>query len=300
MTPEQYCQNKAAGSGSSFYYSFLFLDPEERRAVTALYAFCREVDDVVDECQDPQLARIKLNWWREEIARVYEGTPQHPVGLALKAPCHTFALPLEQFQEIIDGMEMDLDRTSYETFKDLSLYCHRVAGVVGLLTAEIFGYSNRRTAKYAHDLGIAFQLTNILRDVREDWQRGRLYVPVDELRRFQVSEQDLGTPIATPQIRALFEYQAKRAFQYYQRAFTQLPEIDRFRQRSGIIMAEIYLNTLQEITNDGYRVLEHRIHLTPLHKLFLAWRVARREKRRWRRERRRWNQQSGTSTRTTG
>ena len=188
MNPEEYCQEKTARSGSSFYYSFLFLEPQQRKAITALYAFCREVDDVVDECSDPNLARIKLQWWRDDLDKVFNGTPQHPVNQALISPIQQFNLPKEHFLEIIDGMEMDLELHRYESFRDLALYCHRVAGVVGLMSAEIFGYKDRKTLKYANELGIAFQLTNILRDVKEDASRGRIYIPLDELERFGVSE----------------------------------------------------------------------------------------------------------------
>ena len=155
MTPEQYCEQKAASSGSSFYFSFLFLDPEARQAMTILYAFCREVDDVVDECHDLGVARTKLAWWRDEIARTFAASPQHPVGKALQTIIARYNLPQEHFLEIIDGMEMDLDFNAYRTFKELSLYCYRAASVVGLMTAEIFGYDDRRTLKYAHDLGMA-------------------------------------------------------------------------------------------------------------------------------------------------
>jgi phytoene synthase len=178
MTPDDYCQQKAAQSGSSFYYSFLFLETRRRRAITALYAFCREVDDVVDECNDPQIAAAKLAWWRLEVARIHDGRPEHPVGLALQSAAREFRLPREQLLEIIDGMEMDLQQSRYLDFKGLQLYCYRVAAVVGLLAAEIFGYQDRATLKYAHDLGIAFQLTNIIRDVGEDARRGRIYLPV--------------------------------------------------------------------------------------------------------------------------
>lgn len=277
MTPDEYCQQKTARSGSSFYYSFLFLPEERRRAITALYAFCREVDDVVDECTDPEVARSKLAWWRAEVGRLFDGAPQHPVGRALQPALERFGLPREYFLEIIDGMQMDLDYDSYPSFTELSLYCYRAAGVVGLLAARIFGYQDRATEHYANDLGLAFQLTNILRDVREDAARGRIYLPLDELRRFGVAAEELRTPATSDALRELFAFQAARARDYYRRAFEQLPESDRYAQRSGLIMAEIYLRLLDEMERDGYRVLEHRIRLTPLRKLWIAWRTARRE-----------------------
>jgi phytoene synthase len=279
MTPDQYCQKKAAASGSSFYYSFLFLPPERRRAITALYAFCREVDDVVDECRDPDVARKKLDWWREQVRETFTGHPSHPVGQALQPSLERFNLPQEHFQEVIDGMQMDLDFDAYPTFTELSLYCYRVASVVGLMSAEIFGYQERETTRYAHDLGMAFQLTNILRDVLEDARRGRIYIPLDELEKFGVDPRDLQRPQTSERLQALFAFQADRARDYYRRAFAHLHDTDRYAQRSGIIMAAIYRTLLDEIAEDGYRVLEHRIHLTPLRKLWIAWRTARRERR---------------------
>jgi phytoene synthase len=282
MTPEQYCEKKTARSGSSFYYSFLFLPPEQRRAIMALYAFCREVDDVVDECSAPALAQTTLQWWREEIVRLYAGTPQHPVTQALQTAIARYNLPQEHFQEIIDGMAMDLAQTRYATFKELSLYCYRVASVVGLMAATIFGYEDRHTLKYAHDLGMAFQLTNILRDVGEDAARGRIYIPADELARFGVSEDDIRAQHMSGGMQELLRFQAERARSYYDKAFAHLPTADRYRQRSGLIMAAIYLSTLDAIEQQGFPVLARRVRLSPWRKLWIAWRTARGEARRLR------------------
>ncbi|EXI89021.1 MAG: Dehydrosqualene synthase [Candidatus Accumulibacter sp. BA-94] len=273
MTPDEYCQQKAARSGSSFYYSFLFLPTAQRRAITALYAFCREVDDVVDECQDPQLAGTKLAWWRQEVARIANGQPQHPVSQALQAVSGEYSLPQEQLQEIIDGMEMDLQQSRYLDFRALSLYCHRVAGVVGLLAAEIFGYQDRRTRKYAHDLGLAFQLTNIIRDVGEDARRGRIYLPIDELQRFEVTAADILNARHSENFRRLMDFQIERAEGYYAQAIAQLPAVDRRQQRPGLAMAAIYRTLLDEIRRDGCQVLRQRTSLTPLRKLWIAWRT---------------------------
>lgn len=273
MTPEEYCQQKAAASGSSFYYSFLFLPAERRRAITALYAFCREVDDVVDECNDPQVAASKLSWWRQELGRLYAGQPQHPVTQALQAVLPQFSLPQEQLLEIIDGMEMDLQQSRYLDFKALSLYCYRVASVVGLLAAEIFGYTDRQTLKYAHDLGMAFQLTNIIRDVGEDARRGRVYLPMDELKRFDVPVADILNARHSENFRKLMEFQIERAEQYYAQAMSQLPTVDRKTQRPGLVMAAIYRTLLDEIKRDGCLVLTQRTSLTPLRKLWIAWRT---------------------------
>jgi 15-cis-phytoene synthase len=275
MSPDEYCQQKAARSGSSFYYAFRFLDPERRRAITALYAFCREIDDVVDECREPAVARSKLDWWRDEIGRLFEGEPRHPITLALQPHLAPFDLAREYFEEIIDGMQMDLDYDAYPDFSTLSLYCYRAAAVVGLLSARIFGYFDRRTLKYAHDLGMALQLTNILRDVHEDAVRGRVYIPQDELRRFGVRPEEFLQNVTRDEHRALFAFQAQRARDYYARAEAHLPAQDRAAQRPGLIMASIYRALLDEIERDGFRVLEHRVHLTPLRKLWIAWRTAR-------------------------
>jgi len=273
MTPDEYCQKKAADSGSSFYYSFMFLPANRRRAITALYAFCREVDDVVDECQDPQLAATKLAWWRQAVAKLYAGTPDHPVMQALLPVLGEFNLPQEQLLEIIDGMEMDLQQTRYLDFKALSLYCYRVASVVGLLAAEIFGSQDRKTQKYAHDLGMAFQLTNIIRDVGEDARRGRVYLPIDELQRFDVPVADILNARQSDNFRRLMEFQIERAEQYYAQAMAALPEIDRKAQRPGLVMAAIYRTLLTEIKRDGCLVLTQRTSLTPLRKLWIAWRT---------------------------
>ncbi len=285
MSPDQYCQEKAAASGSSFYYSFLFLPTEQRQAITALYAFCREVDDAVDESSDPGVARIKLDWWRDELQHCFAGSPRHPVSRALYQSVQRFNLPAEYFEEIIDGMEMDLANSRYASFNELALYCHRAAGVVGLLSAEIFGYRQRATLKYAEELGTAFQLTNILRDIGEDARRGRIYIPLDELQRFNVEPQQLLNGTEDANTTELFRFQAQRAQQYYERAFARLPEEDRYQQRGGVIMAAIYRTLLNEIEADGYHMLKRRVALTPLRKLWIAWTTARHERRRNRQHR---------------
>jgi phytoene synthase len=271
MDPHDYCQQKAAASGSSFYYSFRFLPHDKRRAITALYAFCREVDDVVDECSDPEVALAKLTWWRQEIAGIFHGQPQHPVARALAAIVGQFNLQEQHLQEIINGMAMDLEHDRYADFAALQPYCHRVAGVVGLLSAEIFGYQDKRTLQYAAYLGMAFQLTNIIRDVGEDARRGRIYLPLDELAQHGVSAADILHARETDEFRRLMEFQITRALDYYRQAFDHLPTIDRKSQRTGIIMAAIYRTLLEEIRASGCRVLRERTSLTPLRKLWIAW-----------------------------
>ncbi|MBK6395136.1 MAG: presqualene diphosphate synthase HpnD [Betaproteobacteria bacterium] len=275
MTPDQYCESRAAQSGSSFYYSFRLLPPERRRAITALYAFCREVDDVVDEVHDPAVARAKLAWWRTEVGAVYDGAPQHPVAQALVPVVRSYRLPREHFEAVIDGMAMDLAQQRYADFADLERYCHRVAGVVGLMSAEIFGREEASTAGFARDLGIAFQLTNIVRDVGEDARRGRIYLPQEDLARFGVSASAILRAREEPGFGALMAFEVERARAWYDRAMAQLAPRDRKAQRASLAMAAIYRALLDEIARDGYHVLDRRIALTPLRKLWIAWRTAR-------------------------
>jgi len=273
MTPDEYCQQKAAASGSSFYYSFLFLPPARRRAITALYAYCREVDDVVDETADENLARVKLAWWRNEIAQMYAGNPQHPVTRAL-APCvEPFSLTQARLDEILDGMEMDLLQTRYLDFKALERYCYLVASVVGLCASDIFGRSDDRTLEYARNLGLAFQLTNIIRDVGEDARRGRVYLPINELQQFGVPVADILHARYSENFSRLMAFQHERAQAYYIKAFAALPAADRRAQRPGLIMAAIYRALLDEIRRDGFQVLHQRTSLTPIRKLWLAWKT---------------------------
>jgi len=273
MTPDEYCQRKAAASGSSFYYSFLFLPPERRRAITALYAFCREVDDVVDECSDAGLAAAKLAWWRQEVATLDAGTPQHPVTQALAPLARRYGIAAARLGEIIDGMEMDLRQVRYADLAALERYCYHVAGVVGLLAAGIFGYANARTLEYATALGTAFQLTNIIRDVGEDARKSRIYLPLDELARFGVPEADILRARHSDAFTRLMTFQVERAEAQYAKALALLPREDARAQRPGLIMAAIYRALLAEIRRDGYRVLDRRIALTPIRKLWIAWKT---------------------------
>ncbi|MES2580224.1 MAG: presqualene diphosphate synthase HpnD [Pseudomonadota bacterium] len=274
MTPLQYCHQKAAQSGSSFTLSFIFLPKNKRHAMTALYAFCREVDDVVDECTDFNVAQTKLNWWKSEIANLYTNTPQHPVTKALLPFVAEFNLAQEHFLEIIDGMEMDLKFNRYEDFEQLQLYCYRVASLVGLLSAQIFGFNNRNTLKYAQDLGMAFQLTNIIRDVGEDARRGRIYLPLDELTEAGVSEEDILQSRESEAVTKLMELQIARAESFYDKALLELPNEDAKQQRPGLMMAAIYRTLLREIKLDGaQKVLNSRISLGGLRKLWLVFSV---------------------------
>ncbi|MEN9868874.1 MAG: squalene synthase HpnD [Pseudomonadota bacterium] len=273
MAPDEYCQQKAAQSGSSFYYSFLFLPVERRRAITALYAFCREVDDTVDECSDVEVARNKLNWWRQELITLKGGTPTHPVTQALAPHMTPFKIELRYLQAIVDGMEMDLNQTRYLDFAGLQRYCWHVAGVVGICSASIFGFTDPQTLKYAEKLGLALQLTNIIRDVGEDARIGRIYLPVDELQQFNVTAAELLNGQYSDNFTRLMAFQAARAQAVYDEALALLPAPDRRAQRTGLIMAAIYRALLDEIQRDGFQVLHQRTSLTPIRKLWLAWKT---------------------------
>lgn len=273
MTPEQYVQEKAAGSGSSFYYAFLFLPARRRAAITAFYAFCREVDDVVDEVEDPGLAQTKLAWWQTEVARAFAGDPQHPVMRALMPLAPEFAIEERQLQAVVQGCRMDLEQSRYLDFPALERYCHLVAGIVGEVAAGIFGQSQARTTEYAHKLGLAFQLTNIIRDVGEDALRGRIYLPINELQQFDVKAHEVLQRKYSDRFVALMRFQAERAHRLYDEALALLPPEDRRSQKPGLMMASIYRTLLREIEADNFQVLNQRVSLTPLRKLWLAWKV---------------------------
>lgn len=273
MTPEQYVQNKAAASGSSFYYAFLFLPKARRAAITAFYAFCREVDDVVDEVSDPGVAASTLAWWHTEVAKAYAGQPTHPVMKALMPCAGEFGIEQRHLQAVIEGCEMDLSQTRYLDYPGLQRYCHLVAGVVGEVSARIFGQTQDATTAYAHKLGQAFQLTNIIRDVGEDAMRGRIYLPVSELQQFDVKAHEILKRTYSDRFTALMQFQADRAHALYDEALALLPAVDRRPQKPGLMMASIYRTLLREIESSQFQVLHQRISLTPLRKLWLAWKV---------------------------
>ena len=273
MTPEQYVQQKAAASGSSFYYAFLFLPRPRRAAITAFYAFCREVDDVVDDMVDPSVAATKLAWWQAEVGNAFAGNPSHPVTQALMPLASHYGIQQQHLQAIIEGCQMDLAQTRYLDFPGLAQYCHLVAGVVGEVAARIFGQTQPQTTGYAHTLGQALQLTNIIRDVGEDALRGRIYLPVNELQQFDVKAHEVLKRIYSGRFTALMKFQATRAHQLYDDAFALLPDADRRAQKPGLMMASIYRTLLREIERDNFQVLHQRVSLTPLRKFWLAWRV---------------------------
>ena len=273
MTPEQYVQQKAAASGSSFYYAFLFLPRPRREAITAFYAFCREVDDVVDEVSDPGVAHRKLAWWQGEVAQAFKGQPTHPVTQALMRHAGAYQIEPRHLLGVIEGCQMDLEQSRYLDYLGLQRYCHLVAGVVGEVAARIFGQTQEATTQYAHTLGQALQLTNIIRDVGEDAMRGRIYLPVNELQQFDVKAHEVLKREYSDRFVALMRFQAERAHSLYDEALAMLPAADRRTQKPGLMMASIYRTLLREIEHENFQVLHQRIRLTPLRKFWLAWKM---------------------------
>jgi phytoene synthase len=277
LTPQQYVQEKAASSGSSFYYAFLFLPPPRRAAITAFYAFCREVDDVVDEVHEPAVAATKLAWWRKEVAQSFDGRPEHPVMKALMPLAAEYGIEQRHLQAVIDGCQMDLNQTRFLDFAGLANYCHLVAGIVGEVASGIFGRTEEATVQYAHQLGLAMQLTNIIRDVGDDARRGRIYLPMSELKQFDVKAHEILKRDApwgySERFTALMKFQAERARRTYDQALALLPQADLRSQKPGLMMANIYRSLLDEVEAGGFQVLHQRTSLTPLRKLWIATRT---------------------------
>lgn len=261
MLALDYCRQKAAESHSSFLSGFRFLSVEKRNAITVLYAFCRELDDMVDGCTDPNVAQITLNWWRSDLEKVFNNEmPEHPVHQALKDIRASFDLPKNEFEALIDGMQMDLEQARYGSFDELKLYCHRVAGVVGCLIARILGFSNPKTLEYADKMGLALQLTNIIRDVGEDARQGRIYLPIEEMQKFDVPANVIMQCKPTDNFAKLMQFQVDRARETYREAMLLLPAADKKSQKVGLIMAAIYYALLNEIDRDGAQnVLAYKI-----------------------------------------
>jgi phytoene synthase len=273
MTPQSYVQNKAASSGSSFYYAFLFLPPQKRAAITAFYAFCREVDDVVDDAMDASVAQAKLAWWKQEVLNAFNAQAQHPVMQALMPLTDVFQIKPPHLLSIIEGCEMDLTQTRYLDLPALRKYCHLVAGVVGEVAARIFGQTDPLTTQYAHALGQALQMTNIIRDVGEDALRGRIYIPIDILQQFDVKAHEILNRVDSPRFHALMQHLTDETLAMYERSFELLPHQDARAQKPGLMMASIYKTLLKEIQASNFPVLHQRVALTPIRKLWLAWKV---------------------------
>ena len=271
MSPQDYCKQKTKESHSSFLFAFLFLSQKKRNALTALYAFCREVDDIADECKGYDIGKSKLDWWRFEIDCLYNNKPRHPVTKALEPYIKDYELDKTYFIEIIDGMEMDLNLNRYDSFTQLQLYCYRVASTVGILSAQIFGYKDSKTLKYAHNLGIALQLTNIIRDIGEDAKRGRIYIPLDELKNLNITEIEILKYINEKKIKDLVQNQTQRAHYFYKLAINSLPDEDKINQKPGLMMGNIDYVMLSKITKDSpENRLNQKIKLSSLRKFLIV------------------------------
>ena len=268
-----YCQQKAAASGSNFLVSFKFLEPAKKDALTIVYAFCREADDIVDECTDGSVALQTLNWWRQDLAKVYMtgAVPEHAVHQAIATIKDTYQLPQEEFVAILDGMQMDLQQARYNSYRELQTYCHRVAGVVGRLIVRILGFTQTQTLEYADKMGLALQLTNIIRDVGEDVRQERIYLPIEDLQKFNVPAADLMACKVTPAFSELMQFQIDRANQVYKEAMALLPAQDKKAQKVGLVMAAVYHVLLREIEKDGGgNVLKYKIAIPKPRKFRIA------------------------------
>lgn len=286
MTPADYCRQKVARPDSSFYYSTLFLPASKRESIIALEACFREIVDVIDECQEVAVARIKLAWWREELERAFSGAPRHPVGKALQPVIAAHSLDFETFDTFIDGVNAQLEYGRHQTFDDLRLHCQRLGSPATLLSARIFGYDDAATADYARELGTAHELTRIVRDIGWDARRNRIYLPIEDLQRFDIPVSVLLNAGETAGLRPLITHQIERAEGQYRNAVARLPENERTQQLSGLIMAALDGALLRELRAEGTDILRQRTVLPPLRMLWIAWRTRRKEKHRHRQRQR--------------
>jgi phytoene synthase len=280
MVPVEYCRQKVATRDSSFHYCTSFLQPEKRDVLTVLYAYYCEVSEIIDECREPAVARIKLEWWRQEIGRLFDGSPRHPVAKALHPIIQSNALAAEQLLEVIEGVDADVEQPHYNTAEELASYCRRIGAFYDLLLARTLGYTNATTGDYARELGAAFRFTQIIRDFAKDAQRGRTYIPMEDLQRFDVPLTNIVNGIDDPNIATLIAFEIERVKSFYDNALDRLAEQDRLQQLPGLLMAAIYRATLDEIERDGCQVLKHRIALPPMRKRWIAWKTRRNEVRR--------------------
>ncbi len=273
---QAYCTAYTKKSGSNFYYSFLFLPKSKREAMYTVYAFCKAVDSAVDEPTAGSNPKDELKRWREEVEAVYSGAPTTPIMVSLAHHVKTLGIPKAYFEELIKGVEMDLSNNRYVTFDELSLYCYRVASVVGLICLHVFGVTSARAQDYAVALGMAFQLTNILRDVGTDAAEGRIYLPQDDLRKWNHPEKAILNRSYSPEFQALMEYEASRAHHYYKRADAALMGLSASERRAltvAEIMRGIYSRILERIERSNYQVFGPRISLTTTQRVVIALRV---------------------------
>lgn len=273
MKLDEYCRDKAARSGSSLYYSLLFQAPAQRRAIIAIHAFALELRDVIKDCRDNDIAQQTLQWWRLEIARTHAGNATHPVCQALQEAITAFALPQALFQQIINGHEQDLRQMAYATTTELDAYCHQVGGALQQLTATVSGFQQQETRDYALRLGGAIQLTHILRTIHSDGRRGKLYLPRDEMSRHGVTEKDFNQARSNDNMQHLLAAQIRRANDHLEQALDLLPAQDRATQRYGLIQAALCHALLDKLQKNPCRALNEQISLSPLRKLWIAWRT---------------------------
>jgi phytoene synthase len=288
MTPADYCREKVAQPGSSLYYSTLFLPASKRESIIAVEACFREIADVIDECQEAAVARIKLAWWREELERAFSGVPRHPVSQALQPAIAAEPLDFETFGAFIEGVDMQLEYERYQTFDDLRRHCQRVGSPAGLLSARIFGYQDSATVDCARELSAAHELTRIVRDVGRDARRNRIYLPMEDLQRFDIPVSVLLNAGEAAGFQSLMIHQIERVEGLYRDAIARLPEGDRVQQLPVLIMAALNCTLLRELRAEGAHILRQRTTLPPLRMLWVAWGTRRRERRRlrqWRRQR---------------
>jgi phytoene synthase len=274
LTHPDYAARLTARSGTNFFYSFSLLPRDEREAMNTVYAFCRTIDDLVDENVDDDVSRKRerLDLWRGEVEKCYRGESRHPILLPLSKVVQRFRIPQQYFLTLIDGMEMDLVKHRYATFEELREYCYSVAGVVGLMCIEIFGYKYDETKEYAVNLGIALQLTNILRDVKADKAMGRIYFPHEDLELFGVSEDDIEREHNTPRLTRMLQFEAERARSYYTEARRLLRPDERRTMAAAEIMDAIYFRLLEKIEASDFDVFNRRISVSAPHKLLIALR----------------------------
>ncbi len=270
MDSNQFTRKKTKKSKTNFYYSFLFLPKKKRDAIFTVYSFCRHTDDIVDDIQSPGEASQKLDKWREELDRCYDGQPHHPITTALHEAAQTFSIPKDYFHALIDGCEMDITRKRYQTFDELQQYCYHVASVVGLICIEIFGYRSPKTKDYAIDLGMALQLTNIMRDVGEDARNGRIYLPIEELEQFNYSEEEILNEIYNDSFIELMRFQEERARGYFNKAIEQYERRDHHLLFPAEIMRKIYFKLLNNVAAIQYNVFNDRVRVPNWEKMMIA------------------------------
>jgi len=279
MQPQEYCRHKAAPPGSSLHYALLFTDQRTRADLLALNAYQREVTEIVDECSDRGVAAVKIGWWGEELDRIHRGQARHPVGVALQAAIHRGALTPDHLGDVIEGARMDLEYGAYPSFRELSVYCHRVGCTPAEIAVSVCGFRNPGTPTLGHDLGMGLQITRFLRNLRRHAADGRVYLPEDEMQRYGVERAALSADRTGEPLRALLGDLAERGRTFLTRAIDGVASEDRAAQAPLIITATLYRALLTGMSEDSLPVLERRHHLTPVRKLWLAWRTARRERR---------------------